>query len=374
MLALYIHIPFCLRKCNYCDFFSVTTLNDWEERYVDSLCKSISNKELFDQNKEPIYKLDGKPIIDTIYVGGGTPSLLSEKSFDRIFQVLYENFSFDSNIESTLEVNPATVDKEKLLFLRGYFNRLSVGCQSFRDIELSSLGRLHTSEEAIETVETAHKVGFENISIDLMFKIPFQTLDTFKNTLKITQDLPVNHISAYELTFEENTPFWENMTLLKEQINSESDFDKCLGDLTFFKRYEVSNYAKDGYESKHNLNYWHNGEYFGFGAGAVGYIDCVRYKYICDLEKYCDNNELEYIESLGPKGIAFENLMLGLRMTEGFPVGKVTNYLNPIEGEIFLEKVNSLKDYVILENGILRATQRGMDVLNSTILELYTWE
>ena len=374
MLSLYIHIPFCLRKCNYCDFFSVTNLSDWEERYIDSLCSSISTKELFDYNKKIIYKLDKKPTIDTVYVGGGTPSLLSHKSFDRIFQSLNDNFSFANHTERTLEVNPATVDRDKLSFLRKYFNRLSVGCQSFMDIELSSLGRLHTSKEAIDTVETAHKVGFENISIDLMYKIPFQTLDTFKNTLKIAKDLPVNHISAYELTFEENTPFWENMTLLKEQIDLEGDFDKCLENLPLFKRYEVSNYAKDGYESKHNLNYWHNGEYFGFGAGAVGFIKGVRYKYVCDLEKYCDNNELEFSESLNSKGVAFENLMLGLRMTEGFPIEKVTEYLNHVEGNIFLEKVNSLKDYVVLERDCLRVTKRGMDILNSIILELYTWE
>ena len=207
MSSLYIHIPFCLRKCNYCDFYSVANYENFEEKYIDSLCENIRIKKLYDNSLGLIYGNSGKPQINTIYLGGGTPSLLSEKSFDRIIKSLKEGFCFDEDIEKTVEVNPATCDKEKLLFLRKFFNRISIGCQSFNDEELSVLGRLHDSKEAIQTVNNAYEVGFENISIDLMYRIPNQTISSFQNSLDVVKKLPVKHISIYELSFEENTPF-----------------------------------------------------------------------------------------------------------------------------------------------------------------------
>ncbi len=388
MRGIYIHIPFCLRKCPYCDFYSITSIEEWEEKYINALCENIRNNPLW--HSVGGTEMTGSPDvvggewfrkeeteaceISSVYMGGGTPSLLSEKSFDKIFQALNKSFFIDNNIEKTVEVNPATCDRKKLGHLRKFFNRISIGCQSFNDLELKTLGRLHNSKEAIKTIKTAYEAGFENISIDLMYNIPYQTAKTFENSLKIAKEMPIKHLSAYELTFEENTPFWENRKELIKKTDNNSDFDKCLRELADFKRYEVSNYAKKGYESKHNLNYWHNGEYYGFGAGAVGYIKSNRYKYVSDINEYCKNKSLELNEKLSPKELAFENLMLGLRMVKGFEIKTVTGLLNDKDTEIFLEKINSLKELVILEDGILKATSKGMDILNTLIIDLYTWE
>lgn len=365
MNSIYIHIPFCVRKCAYCDFFSVPFSEDREDAYVSALCKSIENTDEFTEK------------INTVYFGGGTPGILSEKSFDKIFSSL-EKFNFDINAEITVEVNPGTSAFEKISFLRKYFTRISIGVQSFNDRELKLLGRVHNSLKAKETVLNAYKAGFQNISLDLMYALPYQDGITFEKSVRVAAELPISHISAYELTFEENTPFGKNREKLQKEINEDTDFDKILEDILAEKnifRYEVSNYARPGYESGHNINYWNNGEYLGFGAGAVGYINGERFKYISDIEKYIESSGTlkEYSEKLDYKERAFESLMLGLRMKKGFPVNRVTDNLNDQEKRKFLRTVETQNKYVVLRDNILAPTDLGMKYLNSIILKLYTW-
>ena len=365
MKSIYIHIPFCVRKCAYCDFFSVPFSENMEEAYVSALCKSIENTDEFTEK------------INTVYFGGGTPGILSEKSFDKIFSSL-EKFNFDINAEITVEVNPGTSDFEKISFLRKYFTRISIGVQSFDDRELKLLGRVHNSQTAKNTVLDAYRAGFENISLDLMYALPYQSGKIFEESVREAAELPISHISAYELTIEENTPFGKNREKLQKEISEDTDFDKILKDVLAEKniyKYEVSNYAKAGYESRHNLNYWNNGEYLGFGAGAAGYINGERYKYISDIEKYIESAGTlkEYTEKLDCKDKAFESLMLGLRMKKGFPIKRVTDFLDEEEKRIFFNIIDTQKKYVILKNNILAPTDLGMKYLNTIILKLYTW-
>lgn len=365
MKSIYIHIPFCVRKCAYCDFFSVPFSENMEEAYISALCKSIENTDGFKEN------------INTVYFGGGTPGILSEESFDRIFSSLGK-FNFDTDTEITVEVNPGTCDFTKICFLRNYFSRISIGIQSFNDRELKLLGRVHNSQEAKNTVLNAEKSGFDNISLDLMYALPYQSGKIFEESVRVAAELPISHISAYELTIEENTPFGKNREKLQKEISEDADFDKILEDVLAEKnifRYEVSNYAKAGYESRHNINYWNNGEYLGFGAGAVGYINGERYKYISDIEKYTESAGTlkEYTEKSDCKDKAFESLMLGLRMKKGFPINRVTDFLDEEEKRTFLNIIDTQKKYVILKNNILAPTELGMKYLNTIILKLYTW-
>lgn len=366
MNSIYIHIPFCVRKCLYCDFFSVPFSEDMEEKYVTALCESIKNRKEYFKNT-----------VKTIYFGGGTPTVLRLASFEKIFSCLYD-FDIDRNAEITAEANPGTVSYEKLKDLRKFFNRISVGVQSFSDRELKVLGRIHTAEEGEKSLLLAEKAGFENISLDLMYALPGQKISDFEMSVRKSVSMPVSHISAYELTIEENTPFGRNREKLSEQIDENCDFDNVLTDILAengFVRYEVSNYAKEGFESKHNLNYWNNGEYLGFGAGACGYIKGERYKIISDTAKFEESHgeALEYSEKLSGKSLAFENLMLGLRMKNGFPVSRVTKYLSEEEKKIFSERIEKEKRSLVLKDGYLSATEYGLRFLNTLILNLYSW-
>ena len=365
MSAIYIHIPFCVRKCGYCDFFSVPFSADTEDRYIDTLCGSIERESNRDTE------------IKTVYIGGGTPALLSEKSFERIFASLAK-FRIGEDAEITSEANPATVSYEKLCFMRKYFNRISIGVQSFSDRELQILGRVHNGEQARKTVLDAKRAGFDNISIDLMYSLPFQTEESFSRSLETACLLPITHISAYELSIEENTPFGKNRTYFQNLIDDDCDFDLCLRKYLKdkgFERYEVSNYAKPDFMSLHNINYWNNGDYFGFGAGAVGYKKGERYKFISDIEKYIESGGtcLEFSEKVSRKDRAFENLMLGLRMIKGFSVNKVTDYLSGDEKKLFYEKIRLMEEYVCLKENYLFCTEKGLDFLNSVLLNLFCW-
>ena len=360
-MNIYIHIPFCLRKCQYCDFYSISHNKETEEKYIDVLAEKILSQRTEEE-------------INTIYVGGGTPSVLCEKSFEKIFNAL-KKYNISQDAEITVEVNPATCDLEKLIFLKSFFNRISVGVQSFNDNELKILGRLHNSKEAFLTVENAYKVGFENISLDLMYAIPSQNEKSFQKSIEMATNLPITHLSAYELSFEAGTPFGKNQSFFEKQIDYKAPFDYILENMlkeNGFEHYEVSNYAKEGFESRHNLNYWDNNEYYGFGAGACEYIGGERRQYVANVREYIDSRgeALEYSEK---PNIPFENLMLGLRKYKGFSVQKVTDFLNDNDRKIFLEKVEN-NSSVILENGILRVKPECMKFLSDITIDLWTWE
>lgn len=310
--SLYIHIPFCKRRCIYCDFYSTIYDESLAVPYIDSLITQLN-------------KLNGK--FSTIYIGGGTPTALNTALLDKLLRIL--SGRFENNAEFTIEVNPESFDKDKAkLFLNHGVNRLSIGFQSINDKKLKALGRLHDSKKADEAVSLAGKSGFKNISIDLIFGVWSEDLKSWKAELKEAVKLPVQHISCYSLTYEKGTPLWDalrNGSVKPHNEDLSASMYECAIDalsLYGFKQYEVSNFAKKGYEAKHNLNYWDNNPYVGLGASAASYADGVRSKNISDIREYIRRVEagksvVESSERLSPAESARETAAVKIRTKAG---------------------------------------------------------
>ena len=314
-MEIYVHIPFCKKKCNYCAFNSKVAKNFEIENYVDALILEIKNRACREK-------------ISTIYFGGGTPSILKISQLKKIFSSIKDNFVLEKNVEITVEINPGTADEIFLQKLREIgFNRLSIGVQSFNDKILKIIGRIHDSKTAIKTINLA-KNFFENISIDLMYGLPNQNLENVREDVKIISALNIQHISIYGLEIEEGTNFFElkekNLLNLPNDELTEKMYDfitKKIPELGF-ERYEISNFAKKGFESRHNTGYWTDEKYFGFGAGAHSYDKKIRTSNICDVDSYIKKifsgeNISEVEEILTEKTAMEEFCFLGLRKIEG---------------------------------------------------------
>ena len=266
MAGIYIHIPFCKQRCSYCDFFS-STESCKKEKYVDALCEELSERR--DYLHEPV---------ETIYFGGGTPTLLSSVDFDKIFSILHFLFGEGENREITIEANPDDLTSGYLRTIRHLpFNRFSMGIQSFDDHELQLLNRRHDAQSAIQAVKRLQQEGFGNLSIDLIFGLPGQNMKTWERTLQQAVDLQVQHISAYHLTYEEGTPLHQqlkegNLTPVDEETSNRM-FELLIDTLTSagFEHYEISNFAHPGFQSRHNTSYWNGTHYLGIGASAHSY-------------------------------------------------------------------------------------------------------
>ena len=363
-MQIYIHIPFCKKKCNYCAFNSKTFFDDEVENYVDALTTEIS----LTTNHYPL---------STIYFGGGTPSILNLKQFEKIFNALNRNFAVEKNAEITAEINPGTVDENFLRELKNLgVNRLSVGCQSFDDKILKTLGRIHTSKTALSTVATA-KNFFDNISVDLMYALPGQTLKNLRDDLKIISALDIQHISIYGLEVEEGTKFFElnqqnKLNLPSDEICSDMyDFITEKIPALGFSRYEVSNFAKKNFESRHNSGYWTGKNYFGFGAGAHSFIKNLRTSNVADVATYikkirAGENISEVEEILTEKNFMEEFCFLGLRMAEGISTKIFQERFNKNIFDIYgavLEKYFKL-NLLKLEGERIFFTARGFKVSN----------
>lgn len=277
-MKIYVHIPFCEKKCDYCAFFSVAGASDEiKEQYTAALIRQIS---AFSQCNA-----------ETVYIGGGTPPVLGRKNLTAVLDCIYRHFSLCDDAEITVEVNPKTVDKEYLMSLRQTgVNRLSVGVQSLNDDELRRIGRIHTASDAINTIRQAHEAGFENISADMIFALPFQTVSDTSRTLCGLLDCGITHLSAYSLQPEENTPLWHSRDMLSfpTEEEEESIYNLICQKMknAGFRHYEVSSFAKPGYYSRHNSAYWTGEEYMGFGAAAHSLIGKKRFKAVSDIRKY----------------------------------------------------------------------------------------
>jgi len=306
-IGLYIHIPFCKKKCPYCDFYSLPFSTELEENYILAVVRNIKRHE--------------GEAIDSIYFGGGTPSLLSNKGFKEIFSAISDSF-FLKNPEITLEANPCTVDFKKLKFLREIgFNRISFGVQSCVNLELEKLGRLHTFEQAETAVLNAKKAGFKNISCDLMLGIIGQNAGTLSYSIKKLAELPITHISAYILKIEENTPY-NNPKILQQLSVEDTVADLYLQAVdeisqNGFEQYEISNFAKKGFECRHNLKYWQCEEYIGIAPSAHSFYGGARYAVPPDLSSFFENEkQTEVINEENPR--TFEEVaMLALRLSDG---------------------------------------------------------
>ena len=296
--AVYLHIPFCENICHYCDFNKVFIKNQPVDKYLEMM--DLEMKHTIERFYDKRMK--------TIYVGGGTPTSLNVKQLETLLQSIRSHFIFEENFEFTFEANPSNVDEEKLSLLKNFgVNRLSIGVQAFQSSILERIGRDHTEKDIYTMIETARKVGFDNISIDLMFGLPSQTVSMFEESLKKAIELNVEHISAYSLQVEPKTIFYNEMKKGTLKLPSEDTevemFQLLIEQLTKhqFIHYEISNFAKLGKESQHNLTYWNNDEYYGIGAGAHSYIGGVRRRNAGPLKHYMNRiyeTGFPYIEEI----------------------------------------------------------------------------
>ena len=351
--SVYIHIPFCSEICSYCDFCKMYYSNKIVDKYLNELEKEIKKR----------YKND---IIDTLYIGGGTPSCLDLKELKRLFNIL-KIFKLSNNLEFTFECN-LNIDKEKLEFLyKNKVNRLSFGVQSFNDKNLLFLNRKHNKDDIFNTITLAKKIGFKNINIDLIYALPNQTLESLNKDLDLFLKLDVTHISTYSLIIEPNTILFNNKI---KNIDDELDYkmyeliNKKLKD---YNHYEISNFSKKGYESKHNLTYWNNLEYYGFGLSASSYIKNKRIDNTKSINKYLEGNYILNEEIIDLKRKLEYEFILGFRKIKG--INKEDFYkkykLNILDNKIINKLINEKKlindkyniyinpKYIYVENSIL---------------------
>jgi len=365
--GIYIHIPFCASKCNYCSFVSKPASVLEQKKYVDFLCTEIKNKsELFN-----------KKICKTVYFGGGTPSLISDSLIKKILQIIKLNYNLSKNAEISIECNPCTISKQKLKkYLKYGINRISFGIQSFFDGELKILGRRHNCIQAQNAVLLAKEVGFKNISADVMIGIPNQTKDSLKGSIKKLISLGVTHISAYMLMLEQDTPLCEMVN--KKALTVASD-DDCVDMYNMaykllkqngFTRYEISNFAKQGFECRHNINYWDMGEYVGFGVSAHSYYCGERIANSNNFSDYYNGKNIK-IEKLTNKMKIEETIMLGLRQKKGVSIKKLKSLGYDILS-IKSDEMNMLKNnkLVKIESGQLKITPKNFGVTNAIVLKL----
>lgn len=371
--GLYIHIPFCERKCLYCDFTSGPTKDNVKVNYINALIKELKlYREAF-----------GERDIQTLFIGGGTPSSVPPSLFEPLLVALHEVIDFSKVEEFTIEANPGTVSKEKFLLYKKYgVNRLSFGVQSFNDHLLGRIGRLHNKEEAIASIKMAQTIGFDNINIDLMHNLPDMTPMDLYNSVEMAEKLGVSHISLYSLILEEGTPLYrefESVGLkLLDEVTERQVFHKAIEMLAVkgYHRYEVSNFAKTGRACQHNLLYWHLGDYIGLGVSAHGKLGQVRYYNVHGIPDYIaaiNRGEKPIVEEelLSLEDGAFETIMLGLRLTKGIDLKafhETFAYKLEEKYEKVIEKQVALGT-LLVKNGYLYLTPYGHDIANQVTLE-----
>ena len=373
-LGIYVHIPFCAKKCDYCDFYSLVSSEDEKKAYIEALKREI---------REASKKVSDEYRVYTIYFGGGTPSIIKADYIKEILEEIRLGFRLykdDFYPEITIECNPKTVDMEKLLMYKeAGINRISLGLQSANNDELKLLGRIHTFEDFLDSYDMVRKSGFTNVNIDLMSAIPNQKISIYERSLDELIKLNPEHISSYSLIIEEGTPFYkkyaEKAPFVKD-LPSE-DEDRAMYELTLerlkeagYKRYEISNYAKDGYCSRHNTSYWERVPYLGFGVGASSLFENERYDNVGNLKEYIKNAGVsdirKNITKLSIKDEMSEFMFLGLRLTDGISkrmfTKKFTFTVEEIFGDVLKKHINN---ELLIDNGaFLKLSDRGLDISN----------
>lgn len=378
-LELYLHIPFCVSKCKYCDFLSAPSGEEQRQIYVERLCCRI-------RYWSDVIHNYGYEIV-SIFVGGGTPSILTEAQITQVFEAVHESFPIMEDAEITLEMNPGTDVKDKLPVYRELgINRLSMGLQSADNEELKCLGRIHTYEDFRQVYQWAREAGFTNINVDLMSAIPGQTLESYEDTLRKVADLEPEHISAYSLIIEEGTPFYERYGEGRhaEELPDE-DIERQMyvrtGEILEdygYHRYEISNYAKDGYECRHNLGYWDRKEYLGIGAGASSLMDHIRWKEPDHIGPSTGLvlEEREDFTRLRRKDEMEEFMFLGLRKINGVSEYDFYKSFRVSMDEIYKESIENLikEGLLVREEDRIRLTDRGIDLSNYALSQFLLGE
>lgn len=364
-LELYIHIPFCMKKCAYCDFLSGSATDEQKQAYLDALILEIQNCGDFSEYE-----------VSSIFFGGGTPSVFSGAWIAQIMAEIRDKFQFQENAEITIEANPGTVDMEKLTYYRkAGINRVSFGCQSSDNTELKLLGRIHTWGGFLESYELARMAGFENINVDLMSGLPGQTVTSWEETLRKVAALQPEHISAYSLIIEEGTPFYE----MEEQLHlPEEDAERLMYEQTAkilksygYEQYEISNYAKEGKACQHNIGYWTGVEYLGLGLGASSLVNHCRFSNTNHMEEYLKYSHKpeqirQDIQLLSQQEEMEEFMILGLRMNCGVSESEfLERYhcgIDDVYGPVLEKYVSG--GFLVRENGRIFFTREGISVSN----------
>jgi len=368
--ALYIHIPFCVKKCGYCNFNSIKFEKSIVEAYLDAIVKEIK-------------LLKEKYEFKTIFLGGGTPTALNENQLKKLLTVVEESIDLNELVEYTIEINPGTLTTEKIdIISKSRINRISLGIQSFNDKYLHLLGRIHTGREALNTFTLLRNNGFENINIDLISSLPSQKVKEWENDLNIAISMQPDHISAYSLSFETGTPFknqLNNGTL--KPINEEDDLE--MYKLTInklksvnYEHYEISNFAINGRKCQHNIIYWENREYVGIGAGAFSFLESNRTSNEPDVLKYikninADKKEISFSERLPLKDLAAETIIMGLRMSKGISNNRLLAQTGLSFKDVLSDKIYELRGngFIDFDNSELKLTEKGLYVADSVMME-----
>lgn len=366
-LSLYIHIPFCKQKCFYCDFPSYASVDYLREDYVEALCKELERKAI-------------KYKIKSIFIGGGTPSYLETKEIVKILKSI-NKLNLSDDMEFTMECNPGALEEEKLkAMLDGGVNRISMGLQAVQNSLLKEIGRIHSFKQFEENFRLARKVGFKNINVDLMFGLPNQSLEEWKESLEVIARLNPEHISAYSLIIEEGTAFynlWERNKLILPSEEEERDMYSITKNILKehgYHQYEISNYAKVGRECYHNKVYWRNEDYLGIGSASTSFIDGKRIKNIENVKAYIDkiNSEEDVIEDITINTLddsMEEFVFMGLRMIEGINVNEFNKRFGVNIESIYKDVIdkNINKKLLVLESENLRLTEKGIELSNSVM-------
>ncbi len=367
-LGLYVHIPFCEQKCSYCDFYSLVKTEEIENRYVNALLFEI--KSYKDRCKD--YE------VDTIFIGGGTPSYLKPENIKLIMQEISNTFLLPADCEITMEANPNSINKEKAIQYKSCgINRVSLGIQSLDDNVLKFIGRLHDSKEAIKAIKAIKEAGISNINADIMFGIPSQNVENIINSLSKIIKEDVNHISFYSLKLEEGTPMFsmEEKGLIKT-LDDDSEREMYYAGREFMEnngyfQYEISNFSKSNYECKHNIKYWAGGDYIGFGPFAHSCFEDKRYNNISDINVYCNNINYpqkyrQLNEVLNKESKMFEYIMLGLRMNKGINIDDFNIKFETSFLELHKDKVEKLLNngLITFKENIIKLSKKGMDISN----------
>lgn len=374
-LELYFHIPFCVRKCLYCDFLSAPANEEVRRQYMDALMREVRGRAEEYQGY----------LVTSAFIGGGTPSVVDAAQIEELMSTVHTCYEVASDAELTIEVNPGTVDFEKLkIYRRAGINRLSIGLQSADDKELAAMGRIHSLRQFLDTYREAREAGFANINVDVMSALPGQSLASYQRTLQkiLTLSPPPEHISAYSLILEEGTAlFRQVMQGMLKLPDEETDRDmyrntKRILEHAGYRRYEISNYAKEGFACRHNMGYWNRRNYLGFGIGAASLINNIRFNNGSDMEIYLQDPLNDRIETqkLSLKEQMEEFMFLGLRLTEGVSALRFQKQfgqsLQEVYGSVIAknEKEGLLQQYIRsvgdVQEEMLALTDFGLDVSN----------
>ncbi|MFR8104568.1 MAG: radical SAM family heme chaperone HemW [Clostridia bacterium] len=373
-IGIYIHIPFCKQKCSYCDFVSFPKDKSIQEQYIQALIKEIKERKIELQN------LQEECQASTVYVGGGTPSYIEANAIKQILEEIKQVYRIENDAEFTIEMNPGTISEEKLrIYKESGINRISIGLQTTQDNLLKQIGRIHTYEQFLENYKLARKLGFSNINVDLMIGLPNQNMKNVEESIERVIKLNPEHISVYSLILEEGTKLYEQylkneLELPTEEMERDMYWKvKEKLEKAGYRQYEISNFAKQGKESKHNLACWNQKEYLGFGLAAHSYLENTRYSNTEDIEEYMKNIELGKLtknrilhETQTEEDKRKEYMLLGLRKIEGVSISKFKEKFvqNPLF--LFRKELNRLveENLITVELDQIKLTPKGLNLAN----------